>query len=304
MKATKRSSAFMLMLAIVALLFGGCAGMEVGLKDGPIMDNGKQLDLTVRPDESLGVRVTPALKAGEVTVFELPITDSQIGGEMYPGRIMFPGIVVNAAKEEFFAQSILVEMYPDTGQFMSFVIVDSKMLDMKGAKFLPLSSHTDYFWDQVGNPIAFDRKKFHEDKSYRDELVLEQGVDVESRKLITGFDKIVKAWNMYSTTGGYDMYSPLGEEDIKRIAKINPGYTPIEKLVLRNRTVISINPIEMLAKASITVFEAVNGKNQGWDYTSEIPSRPQMAMIVEFLGSFRMELIKNLNNEIAKLKAR
>ncbi len=294
------NKSFIVLFLLTVLLLGGCSTMrtDAGLKDGPVL-NGKNLNLTVRPEESLGVRVTPALESGDVTVFELPVEDSQVGGEMYPGRIMFPGIVVNEKREEFFAQSVLVGMYPDTGKFKSFVIVDGKLRDMRGTKFLPLSSRSDYLWDREGNPIAIDRMDIYENKKDRDQLVLENGVSIGSRKLVKGFDAVVRSWNRYTTAYG-DIYSPLGEEDIKRVAKINPGYTAIEKLVLRNRAVISINPVEMVAKASITVFEAANGKTQGWDYTSELPSRQQMAMIVEFIGKFRLQLIAELNEKLAR----
>ena len=290
---TKKSFASFFILLAVALLLGGCA--KLNLKDGPV-HYGKEINLAVRPEQSLGVRVTPALESGDDTVFEISVSDSQIGAEMYPGRIMLPGMVVNEKGEEFFAQAILAGMYPD-GKFMSFVIVDGKLSKMKGAKFLPLSSQTNAFWDQQGNPNLFDRVKFYEDKKYRDELILKNGIAIGSRKLVKGFDKMVRSWNRYEANG-FDIYSPLGEEDIKRIAKINPGYGIVEKLVLRNKAVISLNPIEMIARASITVFEASTGRTQGWDYTSELPSREQMAMIVEFIGAFRLKLIADLNQKI------
>ncbi|EKE16355.1 MAG: hypothetical protein ACD_11C00020G0060 [uncultured bacterium] len=280
----------LLLLLLCVAILSGCA-TTTGLKNGPEY-LGKALDLTVRPEQSLGVRVTPALENGNVTVFELPITDSQFGGEMYPGRIMFPGMVTNEKGEEFFAQSVLAGIYP-SGELMSFVIVDGKLSDMRGAKFLAVSSHTDYFWNEKGEAIFFERQKFYEEKKYRDELILENGVPIGSRRMIKGFDKIVRSWNRYSTEFG-DIYSPLGEEDIKRIARINPGYSPVEKLVLRNRAVISINPVETIAKAFITLIEAKNGKSQGWDYTSELPTRQQMAAIVEFIGKFRLELVREL----------
>lgn len=292
MRTNKSFTVFFAFLT-VALLLGGCARMN--LKDGPV-HYGKEINLTVRPEQSLGVRVTPNLESGDIIAFELPVSDSQVGGEMYPGRIMLPGVVVNGKGEEFFAQSILAGIYPD-GRFMTFVIVDGKLSDMKGAKFLPLSSQTNAFWDLQGRPVLFDRAKFYEDKKYRDELIMENGVPIGDRKLVKGFDKMVKSWNRY-TANGFDIYSPLGEEDIKQIAKINPGYGIVEKLVLRNKAAISLNPIEMIARASMTVLEASTGRTQGWDYTSELPSREQMAMIVEFIGAFRLKLIAELNQKI------
>lgn len=288
----------LVILALVGIL-SGCASTTT-LKNGPT-HYGAKIDLTMRPEQSLGVRVTPALESGEVTVIETPMTDSQVGGEMYPGRIAFPGIAVSEKGEIAFAQYVLVGNYQN-GDFMAFVIIDGKFNDMKSAKFLPLSSRTEYTWSKIGDLLPIDRAKFYEDKQFLQSLVRENGISVSERHSVKGFDKIVRSWNRYATAYG-DIYSPLGEEDIKRVAKINPGYSAIERLVLRNKAVISINPIEMVAKASITVLEAMKSKTQGWDYCSELPTRAQMAMIVEFIGRFRKEMIQELNEKVARQEA-
>jgi hypothetical protein len=279
---------------LVALLFlGGCADSRGTAKIG-----NQDVKLIVRPEQSLGAWATPALEAGKVVSFENPMSDSQVGGEMYPGRIMSSGLVVNPQKEVFFAQSIWAGIY-STGKFKSCVMVDdAKLSQMKGAKFLPLSSQANVYWDDKGSPVPIEPGCLGEEKC-RDELVMKNGISIEERHLVIGFDKMVKSWNRYEANG-VEIYSPLNEEDIAKIAKINPGYSVLEKLVLRNKAVISLNPVEMVAKASITVFEAGNGKTQGWDFTSEIPSREQMSMIIQFIGNFRLELIEHLNSELEK----
>lgn len=284
---------FLLVLMLAAVL-SGCA--HSGVRNAPTHFN-KEIDLTMRPEQALGARVTPSLEKGEVTVIEAPMSDSQIGGEMYPGRISFPVWAVNSKGEEAFGQCILTGNYPD-GSFMGFVIIDGKLADMKSAKFLPLSSKTEYAWDKEGAAIPIERIRFYDEASYRKELVQQHGTSVGSRRLVSGFDSMLKSWNRYSTENG-DIYSPLSQDDIKRVAKINPGYSPVEKLILRNRTVLSINPFQTVATASITVFEAMTKKSQGWDIGSEV-SRTQMAMIVEFIGRFRKEMIRERNEEIAR----
>ncbi|EKE19793.1 MAG: hypothetical protein ACD_8C00104G0003 [uncultured bacterium] len=279
-------------------VLSGCA-TNIGVKNGPI-HFGKTIDLTMRPEQSLGVRVTPALEEGNVTVIEAPISDSQIGGEMYPGRISFPGWARNDEGKEGFAQYILAGNYKSC-DFMSFVIIDGVFSDMRSAKILPLSSRTEYTWDQDGMPVLIDRIRFYDEEEYRAELVEKYGVSIGSRHLVKGFDKTVKSWNRYATEHG-DIYSPLSEEDIERVAKINPGYSPIEKLILRNRAVISINPYQVVATASITVFEAMTKKSQGWDIGSEV-SRMQMAMTFAFTGRFCKEIAREQREEIVKKDA-
>lgn len=283
------------LLFVVLAVLSGCASNGMHIKNGP-ENLGPKFDLTMHPELSVGVRITPDLEAGNVTVIEAPMHDSQVGGEMFPGRFNFPGWVRSKKGQEGFAQFVLTGNYP-TGEFMSFAVIDGKLLDVKSAKYLPLSSRADYTWDKNGNIISIDRAQFYKDTAYREELVQKYGIPIGSRRLVRGFDKTIKSWNRYETKYG-EIYSPYSEEDVKVIASINTGYTGLEKLILRNRAVISINPIEMIYRASLTVFRAMRGKSQGWDLNSELPTRMQMAVIVEFIGKFRMELIRELNKKI------
>ncbi|NTW27512.1 MAG: hypothetical protein HGA36_04265 [Candidatus Moranbacteria bacterium] len=295
----KRISLFFLVV-LSGVILSGCAGG--GMRNAP-EHFGQPIDLTVRPEQSLGVRSTPALEEGNVTVVQAPMSDSQIGGEMYPGRISFPGWASSKENsQEAFAQYVLVGNY-SSGEFMAFVIIDGKFSIMKAAKFLPLSSRTDYAWDQSGMPVAVDRIRFNDERAYRDELVEKYGISISKDSVfVEGFAKMVKSWNRYGTDHG-DIYSPLSQDDIKKVAAINPGYSAVERLVLRNKTIISINPFQVVATASITVFDAMTKKSQGLDINSELPSRMQMSMIVEFIGNFRKEMIRERNVKLTKKDA-
>jgi hypothetical protein len=281
----------------LAVIFSGCT--TPGMKGGP-MHFGKPAEFTMRPEKSLGATVTPDLENGNVTVIANPMSDGQFGGEAYPGRIAFPGVVTTDKGEVAFAQSILVGNYP-SGEFMSFVIIDGKISDLKSAKFLPLSSFTQFAWDKFDNLFPIEKDKFYDGTAYIIETANKYGILIGERKLVKGFDQIVRSWNRYSTEHG-DIYSPLSQADIQEVAKINPGYSPVEKLILRNEAVISLNPYEMIAKASITIFKAMTGKTVGWDIGSMV-RREQMAWTVEFIGSFRKEMLRQLLTETAKKDA-
>jgi len=290
----------MISLMLAVAILSGCAS-TASVKGGP-EQLGLNFDLTMYPEQSIGIRVTPALEAGKATVIESPMPDSQVGAEMFGGRISFPGwAACDESGQEGFAQFALVGTYP-TGEFMSFVIIDGELSQMRKCKFLPLSSRTDYTFDNGGIPIMIDRSQFYTDSLYRKGLVAEHGIPIGGRKLVKGFDTTVRSWNRYGTSYG-DIFSPYDENFVKQIAKINPGYKFSERLVLKNKAVISLNPVEMVAKASITVFEAMQARYRGFDITSELPSRAQMAMIIEFIGKFRLELIRELNEKIAQKDA-
>lgn len=288
---------FLLVLASLTLPILGCAHSE-GIREAPL-HFGKPLNLTTYPELAVGIRVTPAIESGQVTIIDAPISDSQIGGEMRAGRISFPGWSVNSKGGEAFAQFVLVGNYR-SGEFKSFVIIDGKFSDFRSAKFIPLSSRGDCTWSS-GQLVPIDRIRFNDEKKYRAEVVEKYGVRVGSRHLVKGFYSQVKSWNRYMTDYG-EVYSPLGEDDMKRIAKINPGYTGFQRFVLRNRMVISLNPIEMVAKASITLWETAKSPPKGWDFYSEISGAEASAMF-EIVSKLRQSLISELNEELAKKEA-
>ncbi|HCU70988.1 MAG TPA: hypothetical protein DIC35_04565 [Candidatus Moranbacteria bacterium] len=278
------------MLLLVALLLSGCAvpGSNA-LKIGP--DN---IVPVVRPEQSVGVWDTPALKAGKVTVTDVPLTDRQIGSELRPGRIMLPGFVANSQGEVFFAQAILAGNYPK-GEFMAYLIVETDDLSkLAKANFFPLTSRANACWNKDGRkpPTPIDQEKL-KDPSFMAALARENGIPLGKRGTYAGVVERIKSWH-HGEANGVEIYSQLSEDDVKELAKINPGYSFLEQLVLRNQAVVSINPIEMVAKASITVFNATNGKTQGWDNDSELPSNDEMGRIIDFIGRFRLEMMKKM----------
>lgn len=295
----KRMRMILMLLAVLAVL-SGCAG-TLHVKDAPA-ELGEKFDLTMHPELSVGVRITPALEAGNVTVIESPMPDGQVGEGMFPGKFNYSGWARNKNGQEGYAQFVFIGNYK-TGEFMSFVIIDGKFSEMKSAKLLPISTKASYTWDKYGDIIPIDRVKFYREAVYREELVKKYGISIGERHLVRGFDSIVRSWNLYGTAYG-DIYSPYSLEDIQQFAKINTGYKFTEKLVLKNKAVISINPVEMITKAAITVFGAMKTKERGFDLDSELPSQAQMVAIIQFAGKFRLELIRQLNAEIAEKDAK
>jgi hypothetical protein len=281
-----------IIFVILGAILSGCAPKFV-VSDGP-MDMGKPIEIMVRPHQSLGVQATEAVSRGKVTVFEAPLSD-KILGEEYPGRIRWNGWAVNDDGKEFFCQFVRIGMYR-TGEFMFAVVVDGKQQELRGLRVALLSSTGEFVSDFLGNMHRINRSEFLENKTYRREMIRENGSKVESRQEIPGFQNLVRSWNRYSISEG-QMFSPYGEKDLKRIARINPSYGLLEKIIAKGNITISTNPVYSVASVALSIIEGMNAPSEGWDYASQLPSREVMAAIINYVGQFRLELIKQLNEE-------
>lgn len=280
-----------LTLVVVFAVLSGCVTDALVVKNGS-SNLGEKFDLTIHPEQAIGIRVTPALAAGKVTVIECPMPDGQVAIDMFGGRFNFPGWFSNDSHQEGYAQFALSDNY-QTGELMSLLVIDGVFSEVKSGRVLPLSSRIDFTFDKYGTPVPIDRVRFRDEEGYRNELSKAYGVPVGDRRLVEGFVEMIKSWNLFETEFG-DIYSPFSQEFIAKeiAAKTNLGYTQKGRLVLKNIAVISINPVEMITKASLTVYRA--RKYDGFN-----PNHIQMAKSIDFLVGFRMELIRELNLRIA-----
>jgi hypothetical protein len=282
-------------LAIGVLFLMGCAPRYIA-KDGP-MDAGKEIELMVRPHQSLGIQATDAIRKGNVTVVEGPLSD-KLMGEEYPGRIRWNGWTVNPEKKEFFTQFVRMGMYR-TGEFMAAIIIDGKREELKGdTKTVLISSMGDFVADLQGNVYRIDRNQITK-KEYRIEIVKKYGTRIGTRREIQGFDKAVRTWNLYQISEG-EIFSPYGEKDIQRIARINPSYGLLERIIAKGKITISTNMVYTVASVALSVIEGMRAPTEGWDYSSQLPNREVMAAIIDYVGQFRLELIRQMNAESAK----
>ena len=291
-------SAKLLVLVVFLMVLGGCSP-KLLIKDGPMSEGEKPKDILVRPYQSLGLQVTPAILSGDVIVVEGPLPDKFIGAEYYPGRFRWDGWVVTADGREFFAQFVWIGMYR-TGEYMFAIIIDGKKQELgPDPRILALSSVGEFVCDLSGNVYQSDRRQFDDSREYRTEIVRKYGSKIVGvRREITGFIETVKSWNRYQTAGG-EIFSPYGENDFKRIARINPSYGLLEKIVAKGHITISTSPVAIVTSVVLAVIEGMQAPSEGWDYMSQLPDRGQMARIVAALGYPRLELIKQLNTKIA-----
>lgn len=290
----------MVVVAILCAILSGCAH-KINFTDGPFDNQGQPINFMVTPVESLGVKATDGISGGQVTIIEGPLADKAIASEMYPGRFRWNGLVVTENGQEFFAQFVLVGMYK-SGEYMFSIVIDGEKQKVKNGKVVMLSSLGDFVCNLAGGQFWIDAKRFRMEKEYRKEVIWKYGTKVGSRREMSGFEKNIRSWNKYATKQG-DIFTPYGDEDVKRIARINPGYNLLEKIVLKGNITISSNPIYTMWTIGFSIIEGMTTRSQGWDYMSQIPDRQLLGEIVEFIGKFRLEVIRQLNEEKATLEA-
>lgn len=285
---------------LIGVILSGCSANNFVVKDGPA--NGQSMNMLVTPVQSIGVQATENVSSGNVTVVEGPIADKCIASEMYPGRFRWNGLAMLPDGKELPVQFLLIGMYK-SGEFQFAIMVEGAKKVVKDAKVVFLSSKGDYVGNLEGERFQIDGVKFRNEKQYRNEIINRHGSRIGSRREIIDFGKTVLSWNRYSTNQG-EIYTPYGDDFIKRIARINPGDNFLDKLVLKGNMTISTSPITTLSSIGLSIIEATFSKSQGWDYMSEIPDRAMMGEIVEFVGRLRLEVIRQLNDENERLSAK
>ncbi|MFA5993537.1 MAG: hypothetical protein WC823_01105 [Parcubacteria group bacterium] len=286
-----------IIILLVMLPLVGCAPTAM-IQNGTASLGTQPLDINVRPHESLGVKVTPNLLAGDVTVLEGPLPD-EVLGEEYPGRIRWNGWGVDPQTgREYLVQFVRSGMYR-TGEYMYAIIIDGNRKEISPRmRIISLGSMGNYASTLSGKTFKIEKSMFLADKEYRAKAVLENGTEIGERHEILDFATQVKSWNLYSIPEG-QIYSPMGEDDVKRIIRINPSYGLGERIIAKGHITIS-HPVYMVASVALSVIEAMNAPTEGWDYSSTLPTREVMAAIIAYTNQPRLALIKKLNIELKK----
>lgn len=259
----------------------------------------KKVLLPTDPYHTLGILKTEAMAKGRVTIVAGVIPDIRFG-EYFPGAIGGKCLAVLGEKE-FFCQSILYRLGKD-GQFRAAFIVEGLPDEVSSAKGMALSLKGDYAYDLSGKEFLLDAK-FSKEGSERRKFILEKGTTVEKVPLVYGkgtlFDdpailRDILSWNEYSTPEGI-LLSPSGKEEMNYIASINPQYKFIDKLIGTGNFSLKPDPIGVGVGLALDVFRAMNAPATGWDFSSQLPSRRQMGVIFQYVGSLRRAMSKNMS---------
>ena len=301
-----------LFLSIALLFISGCAASKLELVSSsmrPVSEvasaDVQKIDLLLEPYECVGLKLTPSIKKGEVTIYR-GIMPDVLFGEFYPGRIRWNGIAVQEDGQEFFAQFLLSP--PDwSGNFLWTIVVDGNPYST--AKVAVLSTLVEFLYSATGEEFSIEKRKLLlDDEEFRRKFVSQRGTPLEDLKEINKgefYEKVLLRWNAWGTDKG-KLLSPLGLDEVKEIAAINPQYGFGQKLIAEGNFSLCADYIATAVGIGIDVFRAANGNvpSAGWDFNSEFPNRRNMGLIIEYVSQMRKNLIADINRSNALIGRR
>jgi hypothetical protein len=294
---------FVVFIAVLAIVYlGGCSTATLQIKPANMAGDQVNFNLLVLPHQSLGLEPTEGIRKGDLSVFlvKFPL---RLFGEYYPGRLRWNAWTILPDGSERFGQVIFSGMHP-SGDYFGTMILDGRILTGQTAI---LSSVMDYIYSPLGQELAVDREKFLSDPAYRKEKIREVNkdqdgnvFDLQGLSRLDGFREVLKTWNQIQTPEG-NLLSPYGVNEVAVIRGINPQYSYFEKLAGTGNFRVSPipDPTGLIIVNSIGVvmdlIRAGKAPATGWDYNSEIPSRRNMAFVMEYLLALAENEIKARN---------
>jgi hypothetical protein len=277
-------------LLFVLALLSGCAGKQLVVENVNSPEASSDLSLLVQPHQSLGLEPTPAICRGDISTF-MVVFPLQLFGEFHPGRLRWNTWTIPDDGSERFGQVIFSGMHP-SGQYFGTEVIDGQISSGQTAI---LSSAVDYIYSPFGKELPVERGKFLADPAYRRKKIMEVNTDkngnvfnLNSLSRIEGFQQEIKTWNQVQYPEGY-LLAPYGVEEVAKIRGINPQYSYFQKLVGTGKFRVNpiLDPTGFVICNSIGVamdlIGAGSAPSTGWDYNAEIPSRRNMAFIMEYL---------------------
>lgn len=285
---------------VIFLTSVGCATSRLKVKNATLPYGQKEINLLLEPWQTCGLKVTEAMKRGEVTVF-YGVFNPILFAEWQPGRTTWYGWAISENGEEFFAQAIFSGINR-AGTFVVIVVIDGKGPKVDNAKIVLLSTMLDFAYDMGGNEYPIEWKKFVQNvKGYRTALVQEKGTRIGDMRKARGFFRVVKQWTRYEKRDNKDyvIYSPLTAEKMRAVEKINPQYTFSQKLIGSARfVVIPLDPVATALENALDVYRVYRLPSAGWDYRSKIPNLRDVGLILKFATELQNRLIHELRNEL------
>lgn len=279
----------LLLILIAVAILSGCASINHQVMG--ISPSGESFKRIFRKDPGMlvGVVETDAIKNGQATIIPATLSKKLIGGEGFLFRIGWDAVVIDpkSGKEVvgqvIFAGKKVREMPGGARVFypLGLVVIDSKWEAIKNWKGFIRSTDGSYAYNFAGQEIRIESEKLKE-ASYRKKIAAEHGSQIGDYVRYDEYIEVINGWNRFSTPDkGVFLLSPLSEEMIGDIAKINPQYNFFQRFVAKGSVRIG-DPVLTLMSLAQSVLVASSSSPAGPDFGSVI-GRRDMGVYFDFL---------------------
>ncbi len=297
-------------LAMVILFISGCATNGINARISDLAINQPQEVV-----QKVEVKREPPYFIGVYDMNEVDVESGSfqartgifpegLKAEMAPGRTTWYGWVIDNLGGEHLAQVVFTpwgQMITDSDGKDKVALFATIILDksVKGGKLIAFSTMQEYVFDLLGengDGIPLNWNKFQTDYEFRKEFVEKYGTDLSDLKEADYFYPVVKNWKKFSGPEGLVFHSPLSIEQVKEIAKINPGCSYFQKLVSEGNWFISPDLYSTGISAFFDLYRAGKSKPIAWSRGSTI-SREDMLYVNRYLSEIeRMIITENLSS--------
>jgi len=291
-----KNTAKVFSLLILAFIICSCTSNRMMMKNINSDIYPKEIDFLLEPDQSVGVSETPAVKTGKVTITKGIVRERLIAGEGFLNmRIIWKVLAVNPDGREFIGQMVFYGINEDL-YFFGYPIIDG--IPDKDAKVIYLSTLGQFAYDLSGKEIPIsDLGKFQDNKNgFRTKFVLQNGTRIGDMKKYPEFLSTIKRWNKYQTRKGI-IYSPIKEDELKKIARINPKYSYGQTLIAESDLSLTLNPIGTIIGVGLDCIDAMNSQSDGWDFSSKDDRNKRNARVSAIQTEYLINLMRNLKTK-------
>jgi hypothetical protein len=285
---------------LTAMIMSGCAaGINTAKIDNfNSMNNPqgkfeekKSVEVPIELFQLVGVEKTQEIEQGFFVPLVFTISPRLLG-EWDLGRLRWDGHGFNPDKTEFIFQVMLWKVNY-SGEIMGVALIPGNA-NAKAKLILP-STGLSVGYDLKGKEFEIDFLKFTTLQEYRRKTVEKYGTEVTTLKPAPfNMVEVLKSWNEYRTSDGKIILSPLGSEDMKLVASINPQQTYGDKFMGTSSFTITASPIGMAQSWLVDAIRAGGAPTLGSDYASMV-TRRKMGLLAELIARMFKKAMAEMN---------
>lgn len=267
-------------LVSIIILMIGCATPNMVSFRSDDERNSSSLNYPIDPYTTMGIIKSDAIERGNFIVF-LGIFPDGMFAEYDRLRIRYSGYASDDLGREYRVQSLFSGYRACQ---LRLVMIVEGVSDARGLRLLTLSTLTDSAYDLSGKPIDIGEGVRFSDlkKTQRLAIAKSSGTLAETVPIVDGFQNVFHSWNTFDTPGGR-IFSPIGEKEMKLIARHNPQYSFLEKIVGNGSFSVSPDWISTAVGLAIESLLAQTEPSRGFDRNSAMPSREYMGAQITHL---------------------